>query len=374
MSMDPVIGTQSRSSIVPVSRSSWSTRVRKCKGLCGALCGGHYRKHRNQRNTRRTPAGPSSARAETTAPSASPAPLLIWQGVSPTANVVKDAAVKCVDRLGSKTMYAGVLRSALLGADGKAMQVQKCAAHVEVTPELSGRQRWLAISNDHADREAKRARLLHPEIPSALLRDTEAQLKQLDTVARTIAVTLPHWPRLPHGLDRLPSRPSARPKRAKQRHTWQCSNGVWRCTRCWAITSVPQRQEACGDVPRVAKALAETSNGHACAVLSCETGRSFVACLSCGAWGSSKAINLRERCQGFPSHYGKGVLGRLKRGLHPNGELCILETNTLEHLRVRPAAVGKTVQSSTAAPPPAVQTRAQARLEALRSRLTTRTL
>ena len=104
-------------------------------------------------------------------------------------------------------------------------------------------------------------------------------------------------------------------------HQWQWSGRSWQCANC--MRSCRSRQHCqikCQGLPAsIGKAIAAaTSNGHTLAGARDSSGCACIWCVSCGSYGSCRALHLNHSCHP-PTRQGKTVLSRLEKGIHPDG-------------------------------------------------------
>ena len=223
-------------------------------------------------------------------------------------------------------------------------------------------QRTIALGNMIADEHAKAAVAeCHEQASGALQNEVACRIKRAEVVMRVIAkvMALFETPRAPGQQqadkqrkteDRL--RESARLALLAKEHKWadQAKGDGWFCTECllvWHRSSKrPARTECSGSAltPTMRTLLADFrghrlqfSNVHddpGSQLVAARRGvyvprnhSTVISCTTCGAYATSRPVNLLERCRGPPSSHSSGqtVLSRVRSGIHPATKSLRLE-------------------------------------------------
>ena len=71
---------------------------------------------------------------------------------------------------------------------------------VQLAPDVL----WKARANESVDIHAKEARDAHSFLEEAVMKGTDRMLHHQRLMAKLVAATLKPWPKLPHGLERVP--------------------------------------------------------------------------------------------------------------------------------------------------------------------------
>ncbi len=244
-----------------------------------------------------------------------------WDVASDCATVVKACSEKGNRSIASSRLYGGLLKPVLADPEWRRkVHVRKVAAHVNADA-LEGAARDDAIGNDLADKQAKKARDLHPQPSPAQVQTLEADLRRARIVVRTIAATLATFDPMPR--DRMKRRPVLKDGaqlRGDGGHLWVYRAGCWRCDICWILTikadiSPAVAHRRCQGPKESLAAEAITNRGHKLA--RAEADLSLLFCWDCGSFSARRAYGLGATCRGTPTPAGAQALARIRRGEQP---------------------------------------------------------
>jgi hypothetical protein len=187
-------------------------------------------------------------------------------------------------------------------------------------------EKWKAISNGAADKEAKEALGCHPEFPDDMVKVIERELNHVQLSMQVISAVLRLWPRLPRGMLRLPTgdKVGRRPNpRVPDGHSWKEPSKGWvRCSRCWASRKEGSSKVLNGDGAQCLgrpMLLDQLAPGHDIWLYPCGSDN-IVVCRKCGFWGTRKFVELKKPCgrgKGLPVGR-RRVLDRVSQHLHPS--------------------------------------------------------
>ena len=218
--------------------------------------------------------------------------------------------------LSDRLRYSGVVRGAMGGGGWEAARrMQKVAAHVTVTADLTPRERFLARGNDAADVAAKAAVGRHPAADAA---DWEQAWADACSTAQLIAALGPLWPRArPQGGKKLTRSPAPTADAAAQRLQVEEAQ----------VDNEEQKESAehaggrMRGIRRVLDGPAAPTHKFMCAfvIRSGDDSSPFLICMQCGCWmeaGVSRGLLQNcKRC--FSSKHAESAVHRVRRGLFP---------------------------------------------------------
>ena len=227
----------------------------------------------------------------------------------------------CLLVFSKKKCYSGLIRQ---------VDFSLVDAHYKVKAHLSessvqGLARWQAVSNNVADRLAKRAVKVCNTVPvDERVAEVEARLLLATGVFDLAVDVLRFWPRIP----RTSFFPKARVSKPSFAHKWEGFGDKKRCGVCLLVCSArccPPRLEKCSGT----SALVDGIHGsHRLAVFpllqsGVVTPSRLHVCTVCGAWAISRLRRLRLRCVG-PSRVGSWWLREMSRGHLPTTTFQVL--------------------------------------------------
>ena len=110
------------------------------------------------------------------------------------SNVVKQFTNPVAEWGHEKLAYAGVMRNAArMQKDGCFGSIEKVKAPVSLVG-LTGREHFLAVGNDRADKKAKETAQLHKQPDSETLKRYQMAEEQATTALKVIAAVMKLWP------------------------------------------------------------------------------------------------------------------------------------------------------------------------------------
>ena len=156
-------------------------------------------------------------------------------------------------------------------------------------------------------------------------------MKQATAACRVIAATLPLWPRLQRGQDRVkvdrPKGWAAEAPQPAERHDWAKGDKHWHCRKCFkhakGVTpnGLRSRQRCKGRPDCLAERRREF--GHALWETTC-SGVPLLLCTTCGAWCDRTPKRLGDHCLGRRGEAGSRACRRtFTEGLHPARETLV---------------------------------------------------
>ena len=244
-------------------------------------------------------------------------------------NVVKGWAKEDDFRSSGKQVYDGLLKAARSAAGAEHIdQVTWVKAHQSISAALNSgdaRRLQLARGNDNADTAANKGRLLHPQLTTEAKQAIDLQVKQATAACRVIAATLPLWPRLERGQERVkidrPKGWAAEAPQPAERHDWAKGDKHWHCLKCFkhakGVTpnGLRSRQRCKGRPDCLAERHREF--GHALWETTC-AGVPLLLCTTCGAWCDRTPKGLGQHCVGHRTEAGSRACRRtFSEGFHP---------------------------------------------------------
>ena len=100
-------------------------------------------------------------------------------------------------------IYAGV-KLQILGRAPRGFRIEKVKGHTELNATLTARERYLAIGNDHADRNARAAADQQPQPSAQELQEHERQARFLHQYFAYVPRALARWPAVGPALGKKP--------------------------------------------------------------------------------------------------------------------------------------------------------------------------
>ncbi|CAK0815347.1 unnamed protein product [Prorocentrum cordatum] len=215
-----------------------------------------------------------------------------------------------------REMFAGFRRAAQqsLGFDALG-EAQHAPAHRSdaIIQALPPDQKRIALASQDADRLAKYALSLHPQLAPADLEILDRQVQALRASALMFGKVLSLFPKLhferPPGEKRLPRVPPP-----PDWHDWDELSGI-------SFEGESRPMNGCAGLSTALRRLqgAETERQHKLgfAILH-KTQRPLFFCFACGAYTSRRCHLLGQTCCKNLSTAGEQVLTRVQAGLHPH--------------------------------------------------------
>jgi hypothetical protein len=166
-------------------------------------------------------------------------------------------------------------------------------------------ERVIIRGNNLGDSAADDGMRGHPMASGAAYRDIDFELQVAEGVLKMAHAVVALWPKIPREeLElaqrfRRDQRAAAASNRDAQPHNWHWVGAAWQCSLCGLVRTSAAKPaptaSKCDGEHKMANILSNP-RGHALAARDAE-GIGFVVCLSCGAFGISRAINLRKDCR-----------------------------------------------------------------------------